>query len=66
MNDNKFCCAGDFPVLIPYQDLVNLLELAKNLEQFSARLSRVDDQLTALKGMYGELLEKVAELDKLI
>ena len=66
MGDSKFCCVGDFPVLIPYQDLVRLVEVAKNIDQFSDRLSRMDDQLSALKGLYSELLEKVRELDKLV
>ena len=66
MGDNKFCCVGDFPVLIPYQDLVRLVEVAKNIDQFTERLSRTDEQLTALKGLYSELLQKVRELDKLI
>lgn len=66
MSDNKFCCVGDFPVLIPYQDLVRLVEVAKNIDQFTERLSRTDDQLSALKGLYSELLEKVREMDKLL
>lgn len=66
MGDSKFCCVGDFPVLIPYQDLVRLVEVAKNIDQFTERLSRTDEQLTALKGLYSELLQKVRELDKLI
>ena len=66
MADTNFCCASDFPVLIPYKDLVQLVEVAKNLEQLEKRLSRTDEQLTALKGLYSELLQKVRELDKLI
>lgn len=66
MGDSKFCCVGDFPVLIPYKDLVKLVEVAKNIDQFTERLSRTDEQLSALKGLYIEVLEKVRELDKLI
>lgn len=66
MGDSKFCCVDDFPVLIPYKDLVKLVEVAKNLEQFEMRLSRTDEKLGALNGLYSELLQKVRELDNLI
>lgn len=66
MSDNKFCCVGDFPVLIPYKDLVKFVEVAKNLERFESRLSRTDEQISALRLMFTELVEKVGEMDKLL
>lgn len=66
MSNTKFCCVDDFPVLIPYKDLVNLIEVAKNLERIEQRLSRTDEQLGALTGLYGELLQKVRDLDKMV
>lgn len=65
MGDDKFCCADDFPVLIPYRDLVRFVETARNIERFSERLSRTDKQLAALRGLYSELLEKVGDLERM-
>ena len=31
MAKDEFCCVGDFPVLIPYRDLVKVVEVAKNI-----------------------------------
>ena len=66
MSNPKFCCVDDFPVLVPYRDLVKLLEVAKNMERYEKRLSRVNDQLAALQLLHSELSEKVREMDKLL
>jgi len=60
----KFCCVDNYSVLIPYRDLEKMLETANNLEQFQAQLKRTNEQLAALRLMYTEVLEKVAEMDK--
>lgn len=64
MPKDKFCGVGDFPVLIPYRDLVKMVEIARNMERYEKGLSRANDQLAALRVQYGELLQKVRELDK--
>ena len=66
MSNSKFCCVDDFPVLVPYRDLVKLLEVAKNMERYERCLSRANDQLTALRHQYSELVEKVREIEKLL
>ena len=66
MSDPKFCCADDFPVLIPYRDLEKIVEVAKNMERYERCLSRTNEQLTALRHQYNELLEKVREMDKIL
>ena len=63
MAEKKFCCVGDFPVLVPYENLEKLLEMANNQEGFKQRLSRMDEQLTAIYGIYTEVLEKLKEID---
>lgn len=60
----NFCCVEDFPVLVPYRDLVKLVEVANNLEQYNHGLSLANSQLSALRVQYGELLQKVQEIDK--
>lgn len=66
MSNPKFCCVDDFPVLVPYRDLVKLLEVAKNMERYERCLSRTNEQLAALRRQYVELSEKVREMDKLL
>ena len=46
------------------RDLEKMLETANNLEQFQSQLKRTNEQLAALRLMYTEVLEKVAEMDK--
>ena len=64
MNDEKFCCVGDFPVLIPYKDLEQMIAMANNQTAFAQRLSQMDEKLTAIYGIYHELLLKVEEIEK--
>lgn len=64
MNNPKFCCVDDFPVLIPYRDLEKIVEVAKNMERYEKCLSRANEQLAALRHQYVELSEKVREMDK--
>ena len=66
MDKPDFCCVGNFPVLIPYQDLENMLEIARNLDHYKQSLAHANDQLAALRMQYGELLEKVREMGKMI
>lgn len=52
MNNAEFCCVENFPVLIPYRDLVKIVEVAKNMERYEKCLSRTNEQLTALRSQY--------------
>lgn len=61
-----FCCVGDFPVLIPYRDLEKLVEIGNNFESLLDRLSRVETQLDAVRSMYTEALDKIAEIRRLV
>ena len=64
MSKDDFCCVDDFPVMIPYRDVVKMVELARNLERYEQGLSRANEQLAALRMQYGELLQIVRDLDK--
>ena len=66
MDNQKFCCVGDFPVLIPYRDLEKIVEVAKNMEHYDRCVSHTNNQLVKLRSQYNELLEKVRELEKMI
>lgn len=67
MPENKdFCCVGNFPVLVPYKELEKLLEVAKNQEEILARYRQLEKRCAKMQLMYSEMLEKYAELYKLL
>ena len=64
MKNSDFGCAGNFGVLVPYQDLLKIAEVATNMDEYKRTLSRTSEQLSALRLMYTELLEKVQALER--
>ena len=64
MAKDDFCGVGDFPVLIPYRDVANMVEIARNMERYERSLSRANEQLSALRRQYAELMEKVRDISK--
>lgn len=62
-NDKEqFCCPENYSVLIPYRDLVKIAEMAQNVEAIEAKYKRLEDQYVAIRGMFSECLEKIAEI----
>lgn len=53
----------DFQVLVPLRKLLGLLETAGKAEGLADEVSRLREQLTALRGQFLELLEKFKELE---
>ena len=66
MNDESFCGVGNFPMLIPYEQVVKMVETATKLELLDARFDRLQKQHDQLRSMYFELLEKLGELQKMM
>lgn len=66
MHDSSkgFGCAENFSVLIPYKDLEALLKIARNYDTLEKKVQRIEKQLDALRGMYGEALERIAEINR--
>ena len=62
MADNQFCCAENYSVLIPYADLVKLVDVAKKVESIELQYARLQDQYAAIRGMFSECLQKIAEI----
>ena len=61
---SKFCGVGDFQVMIPYRDLENLLQAAKNLGVIQDRMEKLEKQCDSLRSMYFEALEKIGEINQ--
>ena len=49
-------------VIIPYRELVNLLNSAQRVDVIEKKLERVLEQQIALRGQFIELMEKFREL----
>lgn len=64
MAKKNFGGVENFSVLIPYKDLEILLETANEIKIFQQRLTRLENQLLALRMMYCEALEKIAQIDR--
>lgn len=62
MDEEKFCCVDNYSVLIPYKDLVKMVELANKVEQIELQYNRLQDQYAAIRGMFSECLEKIKEI----
>lgn len=53
-------------MLIPYSEVCKLVESAKKTEELESEIQALHTQLDALRTMYFELLEKFAELRKML
>ena len=63
MDDEKdFCSVENYQVLIPYKDLVKMVELAKKVDQIELQYARLQEQYAAIRGMFGECLDKIKEI----
>ena len=56
----------DYPVLIPYSELCELLEATKQIKAYRSEVDRLQQQVLALRIMQQECFEKLKELDKLL
>lgn len=67
MNGSKsFCGVGDFPMLIPYSEVVKMVESARKIEEMERKYTQLVKQYEAMYGMYFELVEKYRELYKML
>ena len=58
----KFCSPENYQILIPYSDLVRMVEMAKEMEEMKKQLQHIDEQYTAIRGMFSECLEKIKDI----
>lgn len=56
----------DYPVLIPYSELCELLETANRIKEYETEVERMNRQLLALRVIQQQCLEKIKELEKLL
>ena len=53
-----------FAAIIPYDDLENLLEAARKIDEMENKYKRLEEQYLAIRQLYSEILERVAEIDR--
>ena len=56
----------DYPVLIPYSELCELLDATKQISAYRHEIERMQQQVLALRIMQQECFEKLRELQKLL
>ena len=56
----------DYPVLIPYNELCELLDTSKQIKVYKEEVKRLQAQVLALRIMQQECIEKIGELKKLL
>ena len=56
----------DYPVLIPYSELVELLAASQRIKEYKKEVAGLNAQVTALRIMQAECMEQIKELKKLI
>lgn len=66
MPDEKFCSAENYSVLIPYSDLVKLVDVARKVESIELQYARLQEQYAAIRGMFSECLQVVKEIREFV
>lgn len=56
----------DIQVLIPYKDLVELLEASKQIEVLKKDNKRLHEQIGALRSQFTELMDAFGELKRYV
>ena len=56
----------DPQVIIPYSQLVELLEASQRVKEYKSEVKRLNDQVLALRIMQSECMEQIRELKKLV
>ena len=56
----------DPQVIIPYSQLVELLEASQRIKEYKSEVKRLNDQVLALRIMQSECMEQLRELKKLV
>lgn len=56
----------DYPVMVPYSELCELLDAVRQIKAYKAEVERYKQQVLALRIMQQECMEKIRELEQLL
>lgn len=62
----KFCSPENYQVIIPYTDLVKIVDMVNKVDKIEAMYERMNDQYQAIYGMFSECLEKIREIYRFV
>lgn len=62
MDNENFCNVENYSVLIPYGDLLKMVEMAKKVEHIEQQYIRLQEQYVAIRGMFSECLDKISQI----
>ena len=54
----------DYPVLIPYSELCELLDASKQIKVYKEEVKRLQAQVLALRILQQECIEKIGEVER--
>lgn len=63
MKKERFCVPENLSVILPYRDYEKLVGMATNYDALLTKFSQLEKQVDALRGMYREALDKIAEIN---
>lgn len=61
MSGENFVDPSKLSVIIPYSDLEKFMNLARDMEVMKAQYTRMQEQYSAIYGMFSEVLQIVRE-----
>lgn len=64
--DKDFVASDRLQVIMPYSDYEKVVHMAQELEEMKRQFSRIQDQYSAIRGMFSECLEKIQEIQKFV
>ena len=56
----------DYPVMIPYSELCDLLDAARQIKAYKNEVEKFKQQVLALRIMQQECFDKLREMEKLL
>lgn len=63
---NDFVASDRLQVIMPYSDYEKVVHMAQELEEMKRQFSRIQEQYSAIRGMFSECLEKIQEIQKFV
>lgn len=63
MKKEKFCSPENLSVILPYRDYEKLVGMATNYDTLLAKFAQMEKQVDALRSMYLEALDRIAEIN---
>lgn len=63
-SSSGFCSADNFSIVIPYKDFEALVKVARNYDALVTKVQRLEKQVEALRSMYAQALDRIAEINK--